>query len=93
MKTPKDDQINTSQRTTSKIGVEPVREEMKKSMKNSKRFTNPTSYEIHRTSEQMYRVRFTNGLTTLLSEIGLERWGNIASYEKEGTREINYITM
>ena len=64
-----------------------------KSMQSSKRYTNPTSYEIHTTTEQMYRVRFTNGLSTRLSETGLERWGNIASYEKEGTREIHYITM
>ena len=95
MKTPKDDQINTLLNHTSKIEVEPVREEMKKSMKNSKRFTNPTRYEIHKTTVQMYRVRFTNGLEGLLSEQAVEegRWGNIESKEKDGLREINYITM
>ena len=66
---------------------------MKKSKQNSKRFTNPTRYEIHKTTEQMYRVRFTNGLETRLSETGLERWGNIESKEKCGQRQIHYITM
>ena len=43
----------------------------------------------------MYRVRFTNGLSTILSEDAVNegRWGNIEHVEKEGTREINYITM
>ena len=43
----------------------------------------------------MYRVRFTNGLEGLLSEQAVEegRWGNIESKEKDGLREINYITM
>ena len=77
----------------SRIEVKQENEEMKKFKQNSKRFTNPTSYEIHRTTEQMYRVRFTNGLTARLSETGLERWGNIEHAEKEGTREIHYITM
>ena len=93
MKTPKDGKTSTFPRTTSRIGVNQEKEEMKKSNPNSKRFTNPTNYEIHKTTEQMYRVRFTNGLETRLSETGLERWGNIVSYEKEGTREIHYITM
>ena len=93
MKTPKEDKISSLQRTTSNPEVKQENEETMKSMKNSKRYTNPTSYEIHTTTEQMYRVRFTNGLSTRLSETGLERWGNIASYEKEGMREIHYITM
>ena len=75
------------------IGVKQQNVETRKYMKNSKRFTNPTNYEIHITTEQMYRVRFADGLETRLSETGLERWGNIVSYEKEGTREIHYITM
>ena len=79
----------------SKIEVKPAREETMKSMKNSKRYTNPTSYEIKSYSQQMYRVRFTNGLSTILSEDAVNegRWGNIEHVEKEGMREINYITM
>ena len=68
---------------------------MKKSKQNSKRFTNPTRYEIKSYMQRMYRVRFTNGLTALLSEQAVEeqRWGNIESKEKCGTRQIDYVTM
>ena len=93
MKTPKDGKTSTLRKATSRIGVKQEKEEMKKSNPNSKRFTNPTNYEIHKTTEQMYRVRFTNGLETRLSETGLERWGNIESKEKCGQRQIHYITM
>ena len=95
MKTPKEDRISSLQRTTSKIEEKPVGEEMKKSKQNSKRYTNPTSYEIKSYSQQMYRVRFTNGLSAILSEDAVNegRWGNIEHVEKEGMREIHYITM
>ena len=69
--------------------------ETMKSMKNSKRFTNPTSYEIKTYNQQMYKVRFTNGLSTILSEDAVNegRWGNIEHVEKHDTRVIDYITM
>ena len=95
MKTPKDDQISTLQRTMSRIEVKQENEEMKKSKQNSKRFTNPTSYEIKSHTMQMYRVRFTNGLTALLSEQAVNegRWGNIVHKEKDEKREIQFVTM
>ena len=95
MKTPKDELISSLQRTTSNPEGKPVGEEMKKSKQNSKRYTNPTSYEIKSYQQQMYRVRFTNGLSTILSEDAVNegRWGNIEHVEKEGMREIHYITM
>ena len=73
----------------------PVREEMKKSKHVYKRFTSPTRYEIKTHMQQMYKVRFTNGLEGLLSEdaVNEQRWGNIESKEKCGQRQINYITM
>lgn len=45
--------------------------------------------------QRMYRVRFTNGLEGILSEQAVEeqRWGNIESKEKCGTRQIDYVTM
>lgn len=60
-----------------------------------KRFTSPTRYEIKSYMQQMYRVRFTNGLEGLLSEqaVNEARWGNIESKEKCGTRQIDYVTM
>ena len=60
-----------------------------------KRFTSPTRYEIKSYMQQMYRVRFTNGLEGLLSEDAVNegRWGNIESKEKCGTRQIDYVTM
>ena len=44
---------------------------------------------------QMYRVRFSNGLTALLSEQAVNegRWGNIVHKEKDEKREIQFITM
>lgn len=68
---------------------------MKKSKQNSKRFTSPTRYEIKSYMQRMYRVRFTNGLEGILSEQAVEeqRWGNIESKEKCGTRQIDYVTM
>ena len=52
-------------------------------------------YEIHKTTMQMYRVRFSNGLTALLSEQAVNegRWGNIVHKEKDEKREIQFITM
>ena len=79
----------------SKIEVKQGEEEMKKSKQNSKRFTSPTRYEIKSYMQRMYRVRFTNGLEGILSEQAVEeqRWGNIESKEKCGTRQIDYVTM
>ena len=79
----------------SRTGVKQENEETMKSMQNSKRYTNPTSYEIKSYSQQMYRVRFTNGLSTILSEDAVNegRWGNIEHVEKHDTRVIDYITM
>ena len=59
------------------------------------KFTNPTRYEIHKTTMQMYRVRFSNGLEGLLSEQAVNegRWGNIVHKEKDEKREIQFITM
>ena len=75
--------------------VKQENEETMKSTQSSKRYTNPTSYEIKSYQQQMYRVRFTNGLSTILSEDAVNegRWGNIEHVEKEGMREIHYITM
>ena len=52
-------------------------------------------YKIHKTTMQMYRVRFSNGLTALLSEQAVNegRWGNIVHKEKDEKREIQFITM
>ena len=57
--------------------------------------SNPTRYEIHKTTMQMYRVRFSNGLEGLLSEQAVNegRWGNIVHKEKDEKREIQFITM
>ena len=79
----------------SRTGVRPEREEMKKSKHVYKRYTSPTRYEIKSYMQQMYRVRFTNGLEGLLSEDAVleQRWGNIESKEKCGTRQIEYVTM
>ena len=89
------DKTSSLQRTMSKIEEKPVREETMKSMQSSKRYTNPTSYEIKSYQQQMYRVRFTNGLSTILSEDAVNegRWGNIEHVEKHDTRVIDYITM
>ena len=68
---------------------------MKKSKKNSKRYTSPTRYEIKSYMQQMYKVRFTNGLEGLLSEdaVNEQRWGNIEHKEKGAKRQIDYVTM
>ena len=68
---------------------------MKKSKHVYKRYTSPTRYEIKSYMQQMYRVRFKNGLEGLLSEDAVleQRWGNIESKEKCGTRQIDYVTM
>ena len=83
------------QNSTSKTGEKPENEETMKSTKNSKRYTNPTNYEIKTYNQQMYKVRFTNGLSTILSEDAVNegRWGNIEHVEKHDTRVIDYITM
>ena len=79
----------------SRTGVRPEREEMKKSKHVYKRYTSPTRYEIKTYIQQMYKVRFTNGLEGLLSEQAVNegRWGNIEHKEKCGTRQIDYVTM
>ena len=45
--------------------------------------------------QQMYKVRFTNGLEGLLSEdaVNEQRWGNIEHKEKGAKRQIDYVTM
>ena len=45
--------------------------------------------------QQMYKVRFTNGLEGLLSEdaVNEQRWGNIEHKEKCAKRQIDYVTM
>ena len=77
------------------IEEEPEREEMRKSKHVFKRYTSPTRYEIKSYTQQMYRVRFKNGLEGILSEdaVNEQRWGNIESKEKCGTRQIDYVTM
>lgn len=41
----------------------------------------------------LYEVTFTNGLKGILSSEGIDRWGNIKSRKKVGTRVCYYISM
>jgi len=59
-------------------------------------FTQPNNIQIEHYTQKLFRVRFTNGLTTLLSEdaVNEQRWGNIIEVKDEGeTREIHYISV
>ena len=83
----------------SRIGVSATRK--RRDERNQNTFTRGSQflhvYEIKTYIQQMYKVRFTNGLQgALLSEQAVNeqsRWGNIEHKEKCGTRQIDYVTM
>ena len=44
-------------------------------------------------TQTLYEVTFINGLKGILSSEGIDRWGNIKSRKKVGTRVCYYISM